>query len=84
MLASDVDAFDCDTCPVAEAFAALWPENAEAWSTFNRCTSRYLCEMHAVNVSLQKEAEGLDLDAWHDLTARLSIIFDILHPPKTT
>jgi hypothetical protein len=80
-LEGDPEQFDCDNCPLTDAFDDVWPENVEAWSLYKRMCSRFTYDFHAVPVLLQKAVEDRDAHEAIELTERLAMIYDTVNPP---
>jgi hypothetical protein len=82
-LETDPEAYDCgDDCPVAAALDALWPENADAWRVFHQVVSRFTVEFHLGGEALRRLTGELEADAFEALLERLSLIYDLLYPPR--
>ncbi len=79
----DAEAYDCDACPVADALAELDEdaENLEAWRVFHRCVTRFSVDTHTTSLLLDGELRGRDPADVPDLMSRLTLLYDILHPP---
>ncbi len=78
---TDPEQFDCTVCPLAAAQAALWPENVEAWSLFERVSRRFVHEFKLGPDVMQHSLAGRDSDDVLDMVDRLTIIYDVLAPP---
>jgi hypothetical protein len=84
VLEQEAEAFDCETCPIACAQAALSAENAEAWRIFNLCGSRVAVQWNLSHLILQRMTERWTVDETTDVIERLDIILAELAPPRAT
>lgn len=82
VLEGDADQFDCNQCPLMEAYDGLQPENREAWGLFKRLCSRFTHEFHVVPVLMERAIAEMEFDDAVELSQRLSVIYDGLYPPK--
>lgn len=80
MLATDPEAFDCETCPTAQALGSLDEPNREAWRIFRLLASRFLVDLHAGGHVLDRLTADLDVEQFEDLMQRLRILYDVLCP----
>jgi hypothetical protein len=64
-----------------DAFEQVWPENVEVWTLYRRLCSRFSFDFHAVPVLLEKAVAECDADDAIELTERLAMIYDVVHPP---
>lgn len=75
--------FDCGVCEFRQQVDALDAENAEAWRTYATLTAhRWVWDMQAGPWWLGRVFDGLDDDDRDELMARVSVIYDTLHPPQ--
>lgn len=82
-LQHEAELFDCETCPVALASAALWPENREAWELFQALTSRWAVDLGTAPEVFRRLTEEKTAEDVRDLHERLAVVYDLLQPPKT-
>lgn len=76
--------FDCDTCEHRQQFDGLDPENADAWSFYARLTAhRWVMDFEGTPWYLAALMHEIDDEARDLLMARVSVIYDTLHPPKS-
>jgi len=80
-LATDVEVFDCRTCPVLDALDGLWPVNRQAWSLSRQVLTRFTFDTHSVALALERATRDLDVEEFADLVERLSMIYSHLYPP---
>jgi hypothetical protein len=78
----DDDAFDCETCPVANAQATLDETNREAWSVYRRVCQRFPYDFHAAPLLLDRLTEHWPASEVVDLLDRLALMYDVLNPPR--
>ncbi len=83
VLDSDPDQFDCQTCVVRERQADLWPENADAWRLYHQLCTRFLVDGALLAVALTRLTADLTGDQFTDTLDRLSVIYDVLQPPRS-
>lgn len=81
-LEGDPDQFDCQQCPLMDAYDDLRPENKEAWALYKQLCTRFTHEFHIAPVLMQKAVAELDFDEAATLAQRLTVIYDTLYPPK--
>lgn len=77
----EADGFDCETCPVTHARAAVWPENLDAWEVFMKLASRVVVEHHLGSHVFARLTDDYAPDALEDLIERLDRIQHLLVPP---
>lgn len=61
----------------------LTPENARAWLIWQRVGTRLGIDFGTAGWHLQRITEGWPADDIDDLMARLSLLYDTLHPPRS-
>ena len=83
MLKDDPDLFDCATCPVREAWEGLDDANREAWAMFQRLMSRFVVDLGAGSAVFARMTADVPDEAYADLVARLTVLYDIVCPPRT-
>lgn len=76
----DPDLYRCDVCPVRMAIEDLQPENADAWGTFQRVSTRFLVDLHAGGLALDRLTADYSPDEFLDLVERLTVLYDIVAP----
>lgn len=81
-VATDADVFDCDTCDVARRFAALAPENADAWQCYHRLCTRFAVETQSVGVLLAHELAERPAEERDELVRRLAVLYDVFVPVR--
>jgi hypothetical protein len=79
---SDVDAYDCQSCTVAEALDDLWPENRAAWVFFRKLVTRFTVDMGCVGIALDRLTREMEPEEFADVLNRLSVIYDELYPAQ--
>lgn len=84
VLEQESEAFDCETCPLAQAQQHLSPENAEAWRLFNLCGARVSVQWNLSGWILQRACERWTVDETMDVIERLDVILAELAPPKAS
>jgi len=79
---SEPEAYDCETCPVADALYLLDADalNRKAWSLYQQTVSRFTVEGHALGVVLEKLTADCDQDEFEELLARWTFAFDTCNP----
>jgi len=82
VLETDAQEFNCDTCVVRQRFDGLDPENAEAWGAFQTCATRFCVESRSTGAVLTRIGESLETEAFADLVARISLIYDGVVPVR--
>lgn len=78
----DADAFECETCPVAEALASLDGPNRRAWQLYNTVVTRLAADLHAGGVVLDRLTRELDPDDFEDCWGRLTMLYHAINPVK--
>lgn len=78
----DSEAFDCETCPVADALADLDGPNSEAWEFYKKVVTRLSADLYMGGVVLGSLTKGMDPDDFDDLWRRLTILYNALNPPR--
>lgn len=80
---ADPCVYDCDACPVADAFEDLEDdrENLEAWHLFNRAVNRFTVDAHVAGSVVLKIAGDRDPESFGDLVERLALLYDVVCPP---
>ena len=82
---SEPEVFDCETCEFRQQVDALDAENAEAWRVYARLTShRWVWETQSGPWWVAQVFADYDADTLDEMLARVSVIYDTLHPPKVT
>ncbi len=79
---TEPDLYQCETCPVSEAQAQLWPENAEAWLVFQRMASRFVVDTGLAGDVFRRLTTEHDDDDAVALVERMALLYDIVNPPK--
>ena len=83
-MASEPEAFDCGTCEHRQQLDGLDAENADAWRFYARLRGhRWVWDMDAGAWWLDALCRGMDEDDRDVLFARVNVIHDTLHPPKS-
>ena len=84
--AADAETYVCETCPVADALAALDDDaaNREAWAVFHRCVTRFTVDAHLAAVALSAAVKDWETDDVLDLIDRLGILYNAICPPPVT
>lgn len=80
-LATDPDAYDCDTCAVLDQLDGLWPENRAAWTLSRQLLTRFTHDFGCVGLLIERVTRDQDLRDALDLVTRLTMIYDELCPP---
>lgn len=81
-LKTDPQEFNCDTCTVSKAFAAVTPENARAWHLFHLIYSRFAVETHSSGFILERMLAGLNQQEYSATVQRLGVLYDVFYPPR--
>ncbi len=84
MLATEEAAFNCETCALAEKQATLDADNREAWDVYSRLCRRFSYDFHASTLLLERLTEHWPGSDVIDLLDRLSLMYDVLNPPRKT
>lgn len=80
---SEPDVFECETCDFREHVEGLDEDNADAWRCYAKLTAhRWVLDIEAGAWWINRLLGDRDDDECDDLMARVSIIYDTLHPPK--
>ncbi len=82
VLSDEHEAFDCETCDLAQAQRNLDADNSEAWRVFHLCGRRVAVEWRMSGVVLGKITERMTVEETTDLVERLDVILAELFPPK--
>ena len=80
-LEHEIDAFDCETCPIQQRLTALDVDNRRAWELAHLLWTRLIWDMQGAMPALLRLTPDLDEDGFADLLRRLAIIYDVLVPP---
>lgn len=80
---TDLYAYNCETCAVADALAELEadPANLRAWQIYQQVATRFNADVTATGLVLQRLTAGMDDEEFSDCMQRLAMIYDILQPP---
>lgn len=81
VLDTDPTEFDCDTCPVRERQADLWPENVAAWRLYHQLITRFLVDGQMLGTVFDRLTRELDVESFSDTLDRLAVMYDVLQPP---
>jgi hypothetical protein len=82
MVSQEAEAYDCDTCEVMTRITGLDDDNREAWALYRRCCNRFLVDLQAGHLMLQRATEELDSETFVDRCERLRVLYDVMQPPK--
>ncbi len=75
------EAFNCETCAVAENVEGLCASNREAWRLYRQIVTRFTVDTHTIPVALQSVTAALSQDETLDLIERLDILYGVFNPP---
>lgn len=81
-VAEDPDLFDCDTCALRQAQTQLFPENVLAWWLYTQVATRFLVDLHAGGLALQRLTADLSSDEFSETLERLTLLYDVVCPVK--
>lgn len=84
MVEQEAEQYDCDTCPIQAQMAQLDDENREAWALYRACCNRFVVDLQAGAVLLDRLTAEQDADAFAATCERLRVLYDVLQPRKTT
>lgn len=76
------DVYDCATCEVADRIGQLDDDNQMAWGIYRRCCNRFITDLQAGAMLLDRLTQDFEADAFADTCERLRVIYDTLQPPK--
>jgi len=79
----EAETFDCEACPLLAMQDGLRPENVEAWRIFQVLVTRFTVDVGVAGQVFQGLMRDWLPDEVEDMTARLSILYDLLIPPPT-
>lgn len=81
---TDPQEFDCRSCVVSERLSELDEENRSAWGLYRHLCNRFLNDLQAGSVALDRLTDDLDAEAFGACCERLRVIYDVLQPPKAS
>lgn len=81
MVASDPEAFNCETCPVRTLQAALDRDSQRALTIWAHIGRRFVLEHGLAGWTLQRLTRGWTDEEQTDLIERLALLYDMLVPP---
>lgn len=84
MVEEEAEQYDCDSCPVEAAMAQLDDDNREAWGLYRACCNRFVVDLQAGAVLLNRLTEEQDSETFAATCERLRILYDTLQPRKST
>jgi hypothetical protein len=79
---SDPQEFDCRSCVVMERLLELDSENRSAWALHRQLCNRFVVDLEAGSVALDRLTDGQDAEAFADTIDRLNVIHDVMQPKK--
>lgn len=83
IVASEPEAFDCDTCEHRRQWDGLDDDNVAAWRFYvSLLAHRWIRDIDAGHWWLARLCRGMDDDEVAELFERVSVIYDVLQPPK--
>lgn len=84
LVESESEVFDCDTCEHKRQLDGLDADNVEAWGFYARLLAhRWVWDWQVGPWRLDQLTRDLDEDRRELLLARVSVIYDTFHPPKS-
>lgn len=82
-VADDPELYQCETCPLRIAQAQLFPENVTAWWLYTQVATRFLVDLHAGGLALERLTADQSSEEFSDLLERLTLLYDVVCPVKT-
>lgn len=79
---TDPQEFNCRECVVMERIGQLDADNRSVWGLYRLLCNRFVNDLQAGSVALDRLTQDDDPDAFADKTERLRVIYDVLQPPK--
>ena len=83
MVEQEAEQYDCAACPLAAQLDALDDDNREAWRLYRACCNRFVVDLQAGAVLLDRLTRDLDAEAFADQCERLRVLYDVLQPRKS-
>ena len=74
--------FDCESCPVTAHLAGMDVDNRRAWDLSHLVLTRFAHDSHGVAAFVVRLTPDLDEDDFADLLRRMTLIYDVLAPPR--
>ncbi len=74
------EAFDCATCELMPLLDGLWPENTEAWHTYQLLCGRTVRDCQLEGWILERATTGWESERVIALMERLDVIAGVLSP----
>jgi hypothetical protein len=84
IVAEEPEQFDCSTCEVSARLDGLDDENVAAWTLYRQCCNRFVHELGAGAVVLERLTTAQDAEQFGETCERLRVLHDVLQPPKRT
>lgn len=81
-VATDPQEFNCRTCVVMEQLGSLDDDNRTAWGRYRLLCNRFVNDLQAGSVLLNRLTDGEDAEQFAESCERLRVIYDVLQPPK--
>ena len=81
---TDPQEFDCSQCVVTDRLASLDQDNQAVWLLYRQLCNRFVNDLQAGSVALNRLTDGQDADEFGRTCDRLCVIYDVLQPPKVT
>ena len=76
------EAYDCSTCGLMAQLEGLWPENAEAWQTYQLLCGRTVRDCQLEGWLLDRCTQAWSHERVLELLERLDVITGVLSPPQ--
>ncbi len=80
----DPEQYDCDTCEVAKAYAALSADssNVRAWTLYGQIANRFTSDTQSIGLAFDRLTRDCPNDEYVDLLKRMGILVETFHPEK--
>lgn len=78
---TDAEAFECESCQVAQQLSGLDPINTLVWRLYRQVICRLSADLSAGGMVLARLTHELTDDDFADVWRRLVKLYDILDPP---
>lgn len=82
LVEQEADAYDCEACPVAAQMADLDADNRAAWALYRTCCNRFVVDLQAGAVLLDRLTADQDAEEFAATCERLRLIHDTVQPRK--
>jgi hypothetical protein len=80
----DPEQYDCATCPVSAAYAALSADssNVRAWTLYGQIANRFTSDTQSIGLAFDRLTRTCPDDEYVDLLKRMGILVETFHPEK--